>query len=228
MSRSELRAQVAGEPPGGAKVAGRAKDTSGPKVPTTDAPAAPVPGAGQPDEPRVLPPRPRAPWLVRHPRIAIAVVLIAVTTGLAYYVYDYLRPGDPFGHFKLDPVKSAPEAAASRAAGPITPTLTPAPTPTPAPKTEPPLQPAAIAKPIPALVVVRPAAPVSTAPAASGSGITHTRSVVAAPNAPAPDARQKAAEPRASVRQEQPAPVACSEAVAALGLCDPNAKMEGK
>ena len=219
MIRSQVRAQVAANQPEAAK---SDAGLGGQAVKAAEIPAPEI------DRPAVIAGRPSPSWLVRNPRkAALAMVVIAIAA--APFAFRYLQREfgpDPLVGIKLDDVKPALSAA---------PFIEPAPKPLP---------------PRPAVAPARPvvAAPVAAVPMAPSpgvtpslgvspsSGVTHTRpggAVQAGPEAPAAtvanrDRPEKSAGPRAGARAEATGSGACSEAVAALGLCNPNATEKGK
>ena len=147
----------------------------------------------------------------------LAVLLVAAA-GLAFG-YGYLRRNfgpSPLDGIKLDTTRldaptSAPEVPvpmSARAIGVIAPVL----------KADRPAQAPLRANPVAA------APPQVTAQ----PHVTHTKAAVAAPVALTPEVQQEAAAPSVGVRQDQPGSGACTQAVAALGLCSPNSIVEGK
>ena len=219
MSSSEVRARAAANQPG------EAKGAVGLEFRKANAPG---PASPHPGEPLILPDLPLPPWHVRNSRKLMIAALLVAAAGLAFG-YVYLRRD--FGPSPLDGIKldattlgapaSAPEVPKSaRAIGAIAPVL----------KADPPPQAPLRANPVAAAqpqITTQPH--VTTQPhITTQSHVTHTKSTVTAPVAPAPDVQQKVAAPRAGVREDQPGSGACTEAVAALGLCSPNARVEGK
>lgn len=225
MIRSEVRAQAAANQPGSAKGA------DGPDGQAAEAVAA------ESSRPAAALGLPRAPWLVRNPRKATIALVLAVLAA-APFAYLYLQRNfgpDPLGGIKLDGVNIDPFTGLQRA------TQLPA-IPSPGAK-PPPTKPLAAVAPVqpapgkrPPEPFASPAKPAAAAPAAPPLGVTHTRPTVATPVkpeaappvAPISGARDKSAAPRGNVREEQTVSGACTEAVAALGFCNPNATEKAK
>ena len=223
MIRSKVRAQVAANQPEAARGADR---PDGEAVKAADA------ALPQMDRPALAPGRPRPSWLVRNPRKATIALVLALFAA-SPFAYRYLQRefgADPLAGIKLDGVKFDAATDVSEVVKPVgikpvdmKPVASAAPI-EPAPK---PLPPRSSASPV---------RPVAAAPVAPSSGVTHTRPAVAAPVRPetaAPvaairDALEKRDRPRASARDEQTVSGACTEAVAALGLCNPNATEKSK
>lgn len=219
MIRSDVRAQVA------ANQAGSTRGADGPDGQATQAVSAPQREGNQP---AVAPGLPRPPWLVRNSRKATSALVLAILAA-APFAYLYLQRNfgpDPLVGIKLDGVRfdaitgvteavrpadvKPAQAKPAAAAGVIE----------PAPKPLPPRYPASAAKPL----AVAPGA------AAAASGVTHTRPGSAAPVAPpvaTPGARDRSVATRANAPAEATVSGACTEAVAALGFCNPNATGKG-
>jgi hypothetical protein len=228
MIRSDVRAQVA------ANQAGSTKGADGADGQAAEAVAAPPPEANRLG---AAPGLPRAPWLVRNSRKATIALVLAIFAA-SPFAYLYLQRNfgpDPLRGIKLDGVKidpftGLPEVTKPAAIRPpdANPSLTrpsaaAAPV-EPAPKTRPPER------------FASPAQSAATAPAAPSLGVTHTRPGAATPVKPeaAPPvaatsgARGKSARPREDIREEQTVSGGCTEAVAALGFCNPNATEKAK
>jgi len=231
MIRSEVRARVAANQPDAAMGADGADGTDGQ---ATQAAAAPPP---QVDRPAVAPGRGRPPWLVRNSRKAM-IALVLATLAISLFAYLYLQREfgpDPLAGIKLDGVKFDAITDISEGVKPT--------------EVRPADAKPTVAKPFPAAGPIEPAptplrprrsasptGSVAASPVAPSLGVTHTRPAVAAPvtlqaTPPAAGARdtlEKNAGPRANASEEQTVSRACTEAVAALGLCDPNANLKGK
>jgi hypothetical protein len=231
MIRNQVRARTAANQPEPAMGAdGQA---------AKDAAAAP-PDA---DRPASAPGLPRPPWLVRNSRkaaIALGLAILAVLPFAYRYAQDNFGP-DPLAGIKLDGVKFDPFTGISEVAKPVN--VKPAEVKSSGAKPAPakpipaagPIEPAP--KPLPPRPFASPARPVAAAPVGPSSpGVTHTRPVVAAsvnpetarPVAAAPDAREKSAGPGTNARADQTVSGPCTEAVAALGFCNPKATEKGK
>lgn len=175
----------------------------------------------------------RAPWLVRHAKPVVAIVLV-IALGLAYVFYLSNPAADPPAK---EVAKSAPDEPRSTAtaAGAIKgPAVQPASPASPAPPALPtlPAPPpvAAVRAPAPQSAVVPSRLPpaASTAPPAGSprSTVTHTKAAVDAAEGvkPAEAAAVVAVPPPAANAVTGP----CSEALAALGLCNPVSRGEKK
>ena len=219
MIRSEVRAQVAANQPDVARA------SPGPDDHATK-PGAVLPP--QVDRPSAPPGPRRPPWLVRNSRKAAFVLGLAILAA-SPAAYRYLQREfgpDPLAGIKLDGVRIDAISGIAEVVKP------------------PEAKPSAI-KPVPAAGATEPApkprpsrpsasaaGPAVAAPAAPSFGVTHTRSAAAAPATPPmaerPEVLQKNASPRANASEAGTASRACSEAVAALGLCNPDATAKGK
>lgn len=219
MIRSKLRAQVAANQPDVAQV------SHGPDDDATK-PAAALPP--QVDRPSAPPGPRRPPWLVRNSRKAAFVLGLAILAA-SPAAYRYLQREfgpDPLAGIKLDGVRIDAISGIAEVVKP------------------PEAKPSAI-KPVPAAGVIElapkarpsrpspsPASPAAAASAAPAFSVTHTRSAAAAPVTPPiaerPDALPRNAAPRANASEEKTASRACTEAVTALGLCNPDATAKGK
>lgn len=219
MIRSEVRAQVAANQPDVARV------SDGPDDHATKTAAVLPP---QVDRPSAAPGRGRPPWLVRNPRKATFALVLAMllASPFAYRHLEREFGPDPLAGIKIDGVKIDAISGISDAAKP--------------PDAKP-----SLIKPVPAAGAIElapkmhaprqaasPARPAAAAPVARSVGVTHTRSAVEAPTTPpiaqSPDALREIAAPRASAGEERTVSRACTEAVAALGLCNPDATAKGK
>lgn len=187
------------------------------------------------EESLVQPDLPQPPWHVRNFRMLMIALLLVATAALGYgYVYLQRNFGpSPLDGVKLDAIKfdsslSVPEdtvasgskSPASKFNLPAAPSATPAPT---LPTTLP-----LAARKVPATDIrATVASGAATAPSGPAAGsaraaVTHTRPVATTPVAPDSDGQKSTHGPRASSRPDQSGSVACTEAVAALGLCRSN------
>lgn len=184
-------------------------------------PVGPAEGADK----SAVPPPPLlvAPWHVRHSRwllLAALVVVAGALASVAHYLWN-MRSGPldlPIYTIEKGAPALAPKVAAPapRVAAPAPKAATPVPEMvTPAPAAAPPAKPAARPAP-PSAPRVRAATPAPAPTSGSRPAVTHTR---AEPSAPAPVAAEPA--PRAAPPSAARPGPACSEAVAALGLCSP-------
>jgi hypothetical protein len=228
MIRSEVRAHVAANEPVSAAGAG------GPDDQATKGAAASPPLA---DRPKLAPDRPRPPWLVRNSRKAMIALMLSILAASPFaYLYVQRNFGpDPLAGIKIDGVKFDPVTAIFDVARPVEVKAVNV-----KPAMEKPIAAAKPAeqapKPVSPQSSVSPAAPFAAAPVAPSFGVTHTRSAVAASARPEtvppvgaiPDARAVTVQPRAGAREPQAVSGACTEAVAALGLCDRNATTKDK
>jgi hypothetical protein len=224
MIRSEGRAHAAANEPVSAMGAGAPDDQA-----TKEAAASPPLG----NRPKLAPGRPRPPWLVRNSRkatIALVITILAASPFAYLYIQRNFGP-DPLAGIKIDGVKFDPVFDVVNPAEVRPVVVKPA-----MAKPIAAAKPAELApKPVPPPLSASPAAPFAAAPAAPSVGVTHTRSATAAarPDAAPPvsailGAREVTIQPRSSAREPQAVSTACAEAVAALGLCDPNTKAKDK
>lgn len=198
---------------------------------------------------------PREPWLARNFRTVGIVALLVAAAGMTYGYFYWQRALGPSplegAASIIDRVTSAPEDARR---GESVGSITYAPSVERSQQSSPPAKPVA-ARPVAPTTAseervvraksaagVSPSAPMTSAPSpgAMKSHVTHTNPGVAAPTTPIPSATRQAAtavsaanEPpgvgaRAIVPRDQPKSDACTEAVAALGLCKPQVGIEGR
>jgi len=228
MIRNEVRAQVAANRPG----AEMGADGHGGQ--STKAAAAPPPEANRP---AAAPGRGGPPWLVRNSRKSTIALVLAILAA-SPFAYRYLQREfgpDPLAGIKVDDIKVDAMSGTTEV---VKPARAKAPDADPsAVKPGPAAGAIGLApKAGPAQASEFPARPIAAAPAAPTSGVTHTRPAVATPVKPEaappvaaiPRARDMNARPRESVREDQTASGACTEAVAALGFCNPNSTGKAK